>query len=113
MKLARTHPGVWPAAAAGAGILLAFVYFSSIWVGGLDIAETCELRGESWDGIYHNQHERDGLLVHQWCNQHYDLMPVWVNPALVILWVLAGFSVLMVLYTALVRARDFEEDPEL
>lgn len=55
--------------------------------GGLDIVETCELAHHRFDRDYLDQHWQDYsqfFPMSQKCNADYDMVPGWVNPALVI-----------------------------
>ncbi|WP_157867863.1 hypothetical protein [Streptomyces prasinus] len=69
-----------------------FAGFTS-WVWGasresLDIRETCRLtHHEHYDEAYWESHAEDFQRVfplHNKCNAHYDLVPAWVNPTIVL-----------------------------
>ncbi|MEV5999036.1 hypothetical protein AB0M25_07035 [Streptomyces griseomycini] len=75
-------------------VTLLVVWFWGAWSGGLDVAETCRLlHGQEFDPDYRGEHPDEPLRVfplHNRCNASYDLVPAWINPALVCLAVTAA-----------------------
>jgi hypothetical protein len=84
----RLGPRVWLGAALLVLLALVATAFVGGWAGGKDIEETCAAAGQSVDQRYRAEHWREpGRLfpMHNRCNADHDLVPGWVNPALVIL----------------------------
>lgn len=76
-------------------VLAAAVWMHGVWSGGLDVKEECELRGQAWDDEYRQLNlEESGRFfpLHDKCNADYDLVPFWINPAVVLLALLALFA---------------------
>ncbi|MGW2912050.1 hypothetical protein ACWC9X_16565 [Streptomyces asoensis] len=75
------------------------VWLWGVWSGGLDVAETCTLlRGQKYDEAYRAEHWREPSQIfplHNRCNASYDLVPAWINPALVLLALLASVSLVL------------------
>ncbi|RJQ92531.1 hypothetical protein [Amycolatopsis panacis] len=68
-------------------LALGFTFFVSLMGAKLDIQEACEAAQQPFDRAYLSQHRQDtGQLFprHDLCNADYDLVPGWINPALVI-----------------------------
>lgn len=58
----------------------------------LDPEESCHAAGVTYDEAYRSAHWREPsrrFPLHNKCNAEYDLVPVWINPALVLLLLLA------------------------
>jgi len=80
-----------------ANMIVALVFAAAVWmhgafVGGMDIVSTCATRGQPWDTEYSRQNRRDSagfFPLHNECNAGYDLVPVWLNPAVAFLALLA------------------------
>jgi hypothetical protein len=55
---------------------------------GLDVGETCQFaHHERFDGAYWTSHAEEFqklFPLHSRCNAHFDLVPAWVNPAVVV-----------------------------
>ncbi|WP_157180936.1 hypothetical protein [Actinopolymorpha alba] len=69
--------------AATAGFV---VYFIGVFSGGLDIGETCARLGQPYDDAYRATHWEEPsrfFPLHNRCNAAFDVVPAWVNPALV------------------------------
>lgn len=67
--------------------------------GGNDLEEMCEIvHGQTFDWEY-RQREWSGpqplYPIHNMCNEHYDLVPGWINPTIAVL-ALSGSSMLFV-----------------
>lgn len=79
---------VWLGAALLVLLALLATAFVGGWAGGKDIDEACAAAGQVVDQRYRAEHWREpGRLfpMHNRCNADHDLVPGWVNPALVIL----------------------------
>lgn len=83
-----------------------FVGFAA-WVRGLfsgsyDVAEVCSLiHHENFDREYRSAHlaeSRALFPLHNKCNAHYDLVPAWVNPTVVVCAVVVLVSVLVLIW---------------
>ncbi|MFI2426237.1 hypothetical protein ACH5A7_19410 [Streptomyces sp. NPDC018955] len=72
---------------AGAGYLVGSLAGAS-----LDPEEACHRAGQTYDRAYRRAHFEEytrWFPLHDKCHAGYDLVPVWVNPVLVVLPVLA------------------------
>ncbi|MET7655509.1 hypothetical protein [Streptomyces sp. NPDC005486] len=91
------------------GLFLTWIW--GAWSGGLDVAETCTLlRGQKFDDAYRAEHWREpsqAFPLHNKCNASYDLVPAWINPALVLFFAVAVGSLLVAVWTTVVRVRRF------
>ncbi|RNG35350.1 hypothetical protein [Streptomyces botrytidirepellens] len=73
---------------------------------GLDVRDTCQfVHHERYDETYWDAHAKEFQKIfplHNKCNAHYDLVPAWVNPAIVVCAVvsLAAIAVLLRFGTA-------------
>ncbi|PJM94957.1 hypothetical protein [Streptomyces sp. CB01373] len=81
---------------AGTAVLLLLGTVASWLVGAmagtsLDPAEACHSAGQTYDEAYRSAHlnETQFFPLHDKCNAGYDMVPGWVNPAVVVLPVLA------------------------
>lgn len=77
--------------------LFCFAFFVGAAAPALDVGEQCAAAGQIYDRTYQIEHiGESGKLfpMHNKCNAKYDLVPAWVNPALV------GFGVLSVGFLA-------------
>ena len=68
--------------------------WSGIWIGGLDEEETCQLfHHQEYDQKYrtsHPEHAGQNIFpLSNKCNAEYDMVPFWMNPAVV------GFALLL------------------
>lgn len=86
---------------------------AAIWAwgisrGGLDLEEVCKFEhGQRYDDAFweaHSEEFRRIFPLHNKCNEHYDMIPAWVNPAIVVLTLLATISLCAVVYL-LIRGR--------
>ncbi|MGW3495334.1 hypothetical protein [Streptomyces sp. NPDC001020] len=63
-------------------------WLRGVFVGGLDVGETCQfVHHEHYDSAYRNAHAEEFhklFPLHDKCNAHYDMVPAWVNPTIVI-----------------------------
>ncbi|MFF7677590.1 hypothetical protein [Actinacidiphila glaucinigra] len=73
----------------GTAVAMFFTWVYGIFSGGLDVEETCELvAGRPYDEAYRIEHVREYTRMfplHNKCNASFDLVPGWVNPAIVLL----------------------------
>ncbi|MFI5961431.1 hypothetical protein ACIA8J_04620 [Streptomyces asoensis] len=96
MRLTALH---WLTLSVLSGGALFVVWLWGVWSGGLDVAETCTLlRGQKYDADYRAEHWREPSQIfplHNRCNASYDLVPAWINPALVLLALLASVSLVL------------------
>ncbi|QWB24433.1 MULTISPECIES: hypothetical protein [Streptomyces] len=111
------RPGTWltlGAACVSTGVGgFAVAYLTGILSGGLDVEEACvHGHGVSYDDAYREAHAQE---FNRWfplsskCNENFDLVPAWVNPALVFFALLAAIGVLCLaaaVVTALRPRRD-------
>ncbi|GAA3907040.1 hypothetical protein GCM10023084_69110 [Streptomyces lacrimifluminis] len=92
----RLSPLAWLAVAVASSFLLGITYFVGMFSGGHEIDETCASVGRPMDDQYRAEHWRE---PGQWfplrnkCDADHDLVPVWVNPAVVVLALLTGVCV--------------------
>lgn len=73
-------------------VAIPVVWFVGAFSGGLDPEESCHLAGQAYDESYRAAHWREAARwfpLHNRCSAGYDLVPPWVNPALVVLPLLA------------------------
>ncbi|NEA66459.1 hypothetical protein [Streptomyces sp. SID12488] len=78
----------WGVALVASPFLLGITFFVGIFSGGHEIDETCASLGQPLDDQYRAEHWREPgqwFPLHNKCNADYDLVPVWVNPAIVVL----------------------------
>ncbi|MFF4084495.1 hypothetical protein ACFYZN_34635 [Streptomyces sp. NPDC001777] len=87
------QPAVLLGAALTSASLAAMAWGFGIFSGGLDVQETCELTLHiTYDQAWRDRTGADGTSyfpLSNACNEHIDLVPAWVNPAIVALAVLA------------------------
>ncbi|MGW5093196.1 hypothetical protein ACWEQ1_02520 [Streptomyces nodosus] len=75
-----------------------------IWGGlrqGLIVSDACLVRHQPYDKAYWDSHaEEFGKFfpLHNKCNAHFDLVPVWVNPAIVVSGVVSLAAVAVLLW---------------
>jgi hypothetical protein len=104
----RQRPIFWTLSAVFIGCTLPVAWLFGALSGGLDVQETCALRGQTYDHAYRAEHWSEPsqfFPLHNKCNAAYDLVPFWVNPTLVCLAVLAAGSLVMAITTAVRRAK--------
>ena len=79
---------VWLPLSVLAGVSTVAVYLFGVSSQAWDISETCERHAQAYDEAYRAEHWREPgrwFPLHDKCNAYFDLVPVWVNPAVVIL----------------------------
>jgi hypothetical protein len=115
-RLWGMSPGFWLANMVVALFFAAAVWISGAFSGGFDIAETCAARGQTYDHGYRSQNWEEPsryFPLHNKCNAHYDMVPFWVNPAVVLLVLLAAifaaFSLTQALTSRLERKKREHE----
>jgi hypothetical protein len=75
----------------------------------MDPEESCHAAGATYDHAYRSAHWQEPsrwFPLHNRCNAHYDLVPAWVNPALVLLPLLATTCLGVAFWLAVARRRD-------
>jgi hypothetical protein len=68
-------------------IALGITFFVGAFASGKDINETCAKARQPLDDVYRDAHWLEpGQIfpMHDKCNANYDMVPFWVNPALVV-----------------------------
>jgi hypothetical protein len=79
-----------------------------LWGSSLDAEESCHAAGATYDRSYRSTHWQEPsrwFPLHDKCNATYDLVPPWVNPALVILPLLAAICLGLAVRLAVVNQR--------
>ncbi|MET9763442.1 hypothetical protein ABZ016_31100 [Streptomyces sp. NPDC006372] len=73
-------------------------YLTGIFSGGLDVQEACVYgHGVRYDDAFREAHAQEfnrWFPLHSKCNEDFDLVPAWVNPAIVFFVLLAAIGVL-------------------
>ncbi len=73
-------------------------YLTGILSGGLDVEEACvHGHGVRYDDAFREAHAKEfnrWFPLHSKCNENFDLVPAWVNPAIVFFALLAAIGVL-------------------
>lgn len=80
----------------------------------LDPEESCHAAGTTYDYAYRSAHWREPsrwFPLHNKCNADYDLVPVWINPGLVLLLVLAAACLCAAVWLTTANQRT-KKDPE-
>lgn len=95
---ARTWLSLGVACVSTGVVGVAFAYLTGIFSGGLDVEEACvHGHGVRYDDAYRAAHAEEfsrWFPLHSKCNENFDLVPSWVNPALVFFVLLAAVGVL-------------------
>ncbi|MFC4021264.1 hypothetical protein ACFOW4_25425 [Micromonospora sp. GCM10011542] len=94
--------GLCVVAAAATWILGAFAGSS------MDPEESCHMAGTAYDNAYRSAHWQEPsrwFPLHNRCNASYDLVPAWVNPALVLLPLLATTCLGVAVWLAVAHKR--------
>jgi hypothetical protein len=110
----RWRTSGWFIATAGlCAVVAAVTWFIGAFSGSsLDPEESCHAAGATYDEAYRVAHWREPsrlFPLHNKCNADYDLVPVWVNPALLLL-VLLVITCLGVAVWLAVANRRTEKD---
>jgi len=90
--ITRLRVRSWLGLALLALVAFGVTVFSGFAASGLDIKKSCEIAHQRFDRAYLDQNWRETsqfFPMHSRCNADYDLVPGWVNPALVIFAVFA------------------------
>ncbi|SCF30134.1 hypothetical protein [Micromonospora chokoriensis] len=102
-------PGWFAATAALSVVATAVTWFVGAFAGSsMNSEESCRQAGVSYDSAYRAAHWRESTRwfpLHDRCNATHDLVPAWVNPALVLLSLLAVLCVGAAVRLAVVRHR--------
>ena len=102
----RLGPLAWMALAVASSFLLGVTFLVGMFSGGHEIDETCAALGRPMDEQYRAEHWREPgqwFPMHNKCNADYDLVPMWVNPAIVVLTLLIVVCVGAGLWSAVSR----------
>ncbi|MFR9725861.1 hypothetical protein ACL02R_21215 [Streptomyces sp. MS19] len=123
VRARQRRRGLWqPSSLAVVGVVTLLntvtLWFVAVAAGGLDLEEACEYRhGVRFDDGWNSAHHREsGRLfpVHARCSADVDLVPSWVNPALVVLALLSlaclGAAVFLGVRNAARRLRRMRPD---
>lgn len=89
------RPGWFGHAAWASLFLLVSVWLWGAMSGGLNIEKSCYFHHQSYDDAYHDAHRDDYYRLFPLsrnCNADYDMVASWVNPAVVVLSLLAIVS---------------------
>ncbi|MER5433735.1 hypothetical protein [Streptomyces sp. NPDC002588] len=118
---ARVTGRWWPGAGwfLGAALLLmaatGVTYLAgSVAAGGFDPEEACHRAGQVYDDAYRRTHFDEytqWFPLHDRCHAGYDLVPGWVNPALVVLPVLAVVCLAFSVWLAVLHRRTKRGTP--
>ncbi|MGA5894899.1 hypothetical protein [Streptomyces venetus] len=111
------RPGTWLSlgvACVSTGVVgFSVSYLIGIFSGGLDVEETCvQVHSVRYDDAFREAHAEEfnrWFPLHSKCNEDLDLVPAWVNPAIVFFVLLAAIGVLCLaaaVVTALRTRRD-------
>jgi len=102
-------PGWFLGTAGGCVVAAVVTWFIGAFSGSsLDPEESCHAAGVTYDEVYRSAHWREPsqwFPLHNKCNAAYDLVPAWVNPALVLLLLLAIACLGMAVWLALANQR--------
>ncbi|MEU6222566.1 hypothetical protein [Streptomyces sp. NPDC047042] len=104
----RLGPRSWLALAVVSSFLLGITYFVGMFSGGHELDETCASVGRPVDERYRAEHWREPgqwFPLHNKCDADYDLVPAWVNPALVVLTLLIVVCVGAAVWSAATRRK--------
>ncbi|MEV4542951.1 hypothetical protein [Micromonospora echinaurantiaca] len=103
------NPGWFVGTAGICAVATAVTWFLGAFAGSsLDAEESCHAAGVTYDDAYRSAHWREPsrwFPLHNKCNATHDLVPAWVNPALVVLPLLAAACLGLAVWLAVVRRR--------
>ncbi|MDJ0318647.1 hypothetical protein [Arthrobacter antibioticus] len=97
-------------------LAIGVTYFIGIFASGKDIDETCAKSGQLLDNTYRAQNWLEPgqfFPLHNKCNAAYDMIPVWVNPALVIFAVLTATFVCAFIVAAAKRLKAHRRESQV
>ena len=97
-------------------IAIGVTYFIGIFASGKDIDETCAKAGQLLDNTYRAQNwQEPGRLfpLHNKCNAGYDMIPIWINPALVIFSVLTATFICAFIVAATKRLKAHRRESQV
>lgn len=91
-------PGLLQASSMAVLSCVAFLNAVTAWVlglsrNGLDLRESCEQKAGTFDDAWHDAHDAESqkfFPLHAKCGATVDLVPAWVNPAIVVLLLLSA-----------------------
>jgi hypothetical protein len=104
------RPGWFGHAAWTCFLGAASAWLSGFFAGGLEWQKTCRyIRHQPYEDGYYQTHRADYFRLFPLstrCNAHYDLVPGWVNPTVVVFFILFVVSAAGLLWTAALRSKQ-------
>ena len=97
-------------------IAIGVTYFIGIFASGKDTDETCAKAGQLLDNTYRAQNwQEPGRLfpLHNKCNAGYDMIPIWINQALVIFSVLTATFICAFIVAATKRLKAHRRESQV
>lgn len=107
-RLAKIHPRTWKWGIFLSLAALCVTFVIGVTRAGNDITETCIAAGQTYDREYRAQNSEEASLwfpLHNKCNANYDVVPPWINPALVIFAILAVTCLILLIVALIQRAK--------
>lgn len=104
----RIRPRVWGAGLVLSTLFLGVTYIVGIFSGGIRIDKACASAGQPLDDGYPSVNWPDPnplFPVSKKCNASYDLVPFWINPALVIFALLTLACIVLLIVSLVHRAK--------
>ncbi|MFD7102746.1 hypothetical protein [Streptomyces celluloflavus] len=89
-------------------LALLISYCVGVFSGALSVQKSCRVQQEHYDAAYRSQHAEEmdrWFPLHNKCNSDFDLVPAWLNPALVIFAVLLAAGIITVAVVAVTHFR--------
>lgn len=109
------RPGWFAHATWTTFLLTALIWLKGVFSGGLDSETSCTVgHHQPFDEVYRQAHRADLFRLFPLsnkCNADYDLVPIWVNPLLVVFFLLFVASVAGFLWTTAHQLRAKEKKP--
>lgn len=105
----RLPPLGWLFLSLLSSLALGVTFFVGIFASGKDTDETCAKAGQILDQSYRQQNWQEPSQIfplHNKCNANYDMVPIWVNPALIIFAALALTFLIAAAAPALARINN-------
>ncbi|MDN5667469.1 MAG: hypothetical protein L0G87_03630 [Renibacterium salmoninarum] len=107
-RLKKIHPGTWLGGIFLSIMALGVIFIRGAISGGWHIRKTCMAAGEIYDEDYRSQNWQEPTQIfpmHNKCNASYDLVPFWINPALVFFALLALICLTLLILASVQRAK--------
>lgn len=108
MTRLRHNPFLWALVFMLSVAALLITLVSAAIAPGKDVARTCAMAGQPFDSEYRSQNWMEPgqfFPKHNKCNANYDLIPPWINPALVIFAFLALACLTMIVVSLVQQAK--------